>query len=358
MYRLAFILVLLASLLGGCSSGEDNGGQSAQSTKIWRFALEEIQGSVQDAYAQQFARLVEQKTDGEVSIDVYPYGSLGTSAQLTELVRSGAVQLAFASPGHLGSVIPEVQVFSIHYLFPKDDQVIHEVLSDSPTLYGPLAEAYDDKELKLLSLIPEGWMVWTANKPIHEPADFQGVKIRTMVSPLLLKAYEAYGANPTPMPYSEVYSGLQLNMIDAQVNPVFAIEEMGFYEQQKDMIFGYHLPFVASVVMNPKFFDSLPEDQQQALMSAKRELDDYIFEKEKSLNAERLKKIEQAGGTNIIRLDDRQIATFRDAASGIPDEYVKLVCDSGEKACKRGKAILSGLRKELRTPEASNAPTN
>lgn len=354
MSRFALILVLLATLLSGCSSG-DNSGEQAKAAKTWRFALEEIQGSVQDAYAKQFAKLVEQKTNGAVSIDVYPYGSLGTSAQLTELVRSGAVQLAFASPGHLGSVIPEVQVFSIHYLFPRDEALIHRVLSNSPTLFGPLAQAYDDKGLKLLALIPEGWMAWTANKPIREPSDFKGVKIRTMVSPLLLKAYEAYGANPTPMPYSEVYSGLQLNMIDAQVNPVFAIEEMGFYEQQKDMIFGYHLPFVASVVMNPKFFDSLPEDQQRALMSAKHELDDYIFKKEQSLNAARLEKIEQAGGTDIIRLNDQQVAAFRDAASGIPDEYVKLVCDAGETACKRGKAILSGLREELAQPAPSGS---
>lgn len=347
MRKLLLLGIFLGALLGGCSQNGDGDGQAAPEPAKWRFALEEIQGSVQDLYAQRFAELVAQKTGGAVSVDVYPYGSLGTSAQLTELVRSDAVQLAFASPGHLGSVIPEVQVFSIHYLFPRDEEVLHRVLSDSPTLFGPLAQAYRDKGLKLLALIPEGWMVWTANKPIREPADFEGVKIRTMVSPLLLKAYEAYGGNPTPMPYSEVYSSLQLNMIDAQVNPVFAIEEMGFYEQQKDMIFGYHLPFVASLVINPGFYDSLPEDQRQALMSAKRELDDYIFEQQKALNRKRLEKIEQEGGTEIIRLNEAQIADFRKAASVIPEEYLKLVCESGDEPCKRGKAILDGLRSEL-----------
>jgi tripartite ATP-independent transporter DctP family solute receptor len=354
MRRLLLLGVFLGAVLSGCS---ENGKDDEKATRAaadatpapikWRFALEEIQGSVQDVYARRFAEIVERETGGEVSIDVYPYGSLGTSAQLTELVRSGAVQLAFASPGHLGSVIPEVQVFSIHYLFPKDEELIHRTLRESPTLFGPLAQAYEEKRLKMFALIPEGWMVWTANKPIRKPADFRGVKIRTMVSPLLLKAYKAYGANPTPMPYSEVYSGLQLNMIDAQANPVFAIEEMAFHEQQEYMIFGYHLPFVASLVINPEFYESLPADQKQALMSAERELDDYIFEQQKALNRKRLEKIEQEGGTEIIHLNEAQIADFRKAASGIPEEYVKLVCEAGDKPCKRGKAILDGLRSEL-----------
>lgn len=362
MRRLFLPLVFLGLLLGGCTQNGGDGEQAketapgAAKTVKWRFALEEIQGSVQDLYAKRFAELVEEKTGGAVSIDVYPYGSLGTSAQLTELVRSGAVQFAFASPGHLGSVIPEVQVFSIHYLFPRDEEIIHRTLSESPTLFGPLAQAYEEKRLKLLALIPEGWMVWTANKPIREPADFKGVKIRTMVSPLLLKAYKAYGASPTAMPYSEVYSSLQLNMIDAQVNPVFAIEEMGFHEQQKYMVFGYHLPFVASLVVNPKLFDSLPAERRQAVMAAKRELDDYIFEKQNELNRKRLEKIEQEGGTEIIRLDEAQVGAFREMASGIPEEYVKLVCKSGDKQCKRGKAILEGLRSELQAPETAAAP--
>lgn len=354
MRRLLLLGVFLGAVLNGCSpNGKDDekateaAADATPAPVKWRFALEEIQGSVQDLYARRFAEIVERETGGEVSIDVYPYGSLGTSAQLTELVRSGAVQFAFASPGHLGSVIPEVQVFSIHYLFPKDEELIHRTLSDSPTLFGPLARAYEEKGLKMLALIPEGWMVWTADKPIRKPADFKGVKIRTMVSPLLLKAYKAYGANPTPMPYSEVYSGLQLNMIDAQVNPVFAIEEMAFHEQQENMIFGYHLPFVASLVINPEFFDSLPADRQRALMTAKRELDDYIFEKQDELNRERLEKIEKEGGTEVIRLNDAQIAEFRKAASAMPEEYVKLVCKSGDKQCERGKAILEGLRSEL-----------
>lgn len=337
---IAFAFIFLAA---ACSESTDSGsaanGDSAPSK--WRFAIEEIQGSVQHKYAVRFAELMENKTDGTIRIEVYPYGTLGTSSQLTELVQSGGLEMAFASPGHLGATIPEVQVFSLHYLFPDDMAVVHDVLSDSPTLFGPLADAYSEKGLKLLSLIPEGWMVWTANKPIRMPADFEGVKIRTMVSPLLIKAYEAYGANPTPMAYSEVYSALQLNMIDAQVNPVFAVQEMGFHEQQSHMIFGYNLPFIASVVINPGVFDSLSDEHRQALLETKRELDDFIFETQADLNEKRLDKIREGGGTEIIRLEQSEIEAFRKLAEPVHDEYVN-------QAGERGRKILEGLKAELR----------
>lgn len=340
MYRILISLVLTAFLASGCSDSDTNGQSGAPATAQWRFAIEEIQGSVQHEYALKFAELLEQKTDGAIRVEVYPYGTLGTSEQLTELVRNGAVDIGFASPGHLGSVIPEVQVFSIHYLFPRDMEIVHRVLSDSETLFGPLADAYGEKGLKLLSLIPEGWMVWTANKPIREPADFKGVKIRTMVSPLLLEAYEAYGANPTPMAYSEVYGALQLNMIDAQVNPVFAVEEMGFHEQQSHMIFGYHLPFIASVIINPDVYASLSDEHRQAVVETESELDGFIYETQARLNEERLDSITEEGGTQVIRLGEDQTAPFRELALPVQEQYV-------EQAGERGRRILEGLKREL-----------
>ncbi|MGD8574907.1 MAG: TRAP transporter substrate-binding protein DctP, partial [Gammaproteobacteria bacterium] len=272
MKKLILLLPLLgaALLLAGC------GNNGAGKTRHWKFALEEIKGSVQDQYAQKFKQLVEKESDGRIKVTVYPYGSLGTSAQLTELVQNGAVQFAMASPGHLGSVIPQVQLFSLHFLFPEDEQITKQVLSDDKVL-SLLDQSYRAKQLKLMGLYQEGWMVWTSNKPIHTPADFKGVKIRTMVSPLLLDEYKAYGANPTPMPYSEVYSGLQLHMVDAQVNPIFAIEEMHFYEVQQYMIFADHLPFITSVITNPGFYDKLSDKDKAMLKKVTAKLHDYIF---------------------------------------------------------------------------------
>ena len=360
MYRLLAALFTFGLIVAGCSEPQDGGenaaGTSASTT--WRFAIEEIQGSVQHEYAMKFAEILEQKTDGAIKVNVYPYGTLGTSSQLTELVQTGAVEVAFASPGHLGSTIPAVQVFSLHYLFPDDMGRVHEVLSESESTVPQLAEAYAESGLKLLSVIPEGWMAWTANKPIRQPADFKGVKIRTMVSPLLLKAYEAYGGNPTPMAYSEVYSALQLNMIDAQVNPVFAIEEMGFHEQQSHMIFGYHLPFVSTVVMNPRLFDSLTEEHRRALVETESELDDFIYETQARLNEQRLENIEQAGTTEIIRLEPGQIEDFRELAQPLEEEYVNLAGERGRKILEDIKGEIAKTGTPAPEPDTEGAPPN
>lgn len=335
------VLVFLFAVIGlaGCGDSEPQAQQ-------WRFALEEIEGSVQHAYATKFKELVEERTDGTVEVVVYPYGSLGTSAQLTEQVQNGTLQFAFASPGHLASVVPEAGVLTLHFLFSDDEMVNQKILAESPTLYGPLAEAYRDHGLKLLGLVQEGWMVWTGDRALRTPADFRGFKMRTMVSPLLLEAYRAYGANPTPMPYAEVYSGLQLNTIDGQVNPVFAIEEMSFYEVQDVMTFANHLPFIASVVTQPDFYQGLDSELQAMLDQVIDELDGYVFEVQRDLNRKRLETIRANSDIDIVELTEEERAAFRRASLPVRDTY-------RAQAGERGTRILDALQQEVTAAERS-----
>ncbi len=330
--------VLAIAILCGLGCG-DSGNWD-----VWRFAIEEIDGSVQHAYASRFKTLIEERSGGAVSVEIYPYGSLGTSAQLTEQVQTGALQLAFASPGHLGSVVPEVQVFSLHFLLSDDEATNLRVLGGEGEFRRLLEEATRERQLELLAIVPEGWMVWTANRPLRTPEDFAGLKMRTMVSPLLIEAYAAYGAAPTPMPYSEVYGGLQLGMIDAQVNPVFAIEEMGFYEVQDYLIFAHHAPFIATVVGSPAFLAGLGEERRALLEGVLAELDDYIFETQQRFNAERLAKILEEGGTEVVRLDAAEREAFRKLSLPVRETYVELVGP-------RGRAILDSLVASVRAAE-------
>lgn len=331
--RTIVLLLFALFLVAGCSD-------DTPKTEQWRFALEEIEGSVQHAYAMRFKELVESRSNGEVQVAVYPYGSLGTSAQLTEQIQNGTLQFAFASAGHLGSVVPEAGVLTLHFLFSDDESINQKILADSPTLYGPLAEAYQDHGLKLLDLVQEGWMAWTGDRALRTPADFQGFKIRTMVSPLLVESYRAYGANPTPMPYAEVYSGLQLNTIDGQVNPVFAIEEMSFYEVQEVMTFANHLPFIASVVTSPSFHQGLSPDRQGLLKDVIAELDGYVFDVQQKLNRERLAKIRNDSDIEVVELTGDERAVFRDASLPVRDIF-------RAQAGERGARILEQLESEV-----------
>lgn len=303
---------------------------SAGDTETWRFAIEEVPGSVQDAYAQKFKELIEARTAGAVHVIVYPYGSLGTSDQVTELLHMGAIQFAMASPGHLGKLIPEIQLLLLHFIFSEDNGVNKAVLGGGRPLHESFAALYRQKGLRLLDFYPEGWQVWTTKKPIRHLDDFRGLKMRVMTSPLLIEAYKAYGANPTPLPYGEVYSALQLNMIDGQVNPLFAIEEMSFYEVTEYLTFAKHAQFITSVAMNPQFFQSLPPQRQSLLDSVVADLHDYIFTVQETFNAERLKKMRaQKPQLRLQQLSAVERERFKQASLSVRQKYIELVGPTG-----------------------------
>lgn len=320
-------LALSAILYGAGCQGQARG----IAVTNWKFAIEEVQGSVQDAYAQKFKELIEDRTDNTISVTVYPYGTLGTSDHVTELLHMGAIQFATASPGHLGKIIPELQLFLLHFIFSDDNAVNQAVLGDSQVLREYLDQLYQNKGLQFLALFPEGWQVWTTKKEIRRPEDFAGLKMRVMTSPILLRAYSAYGANPTPLPYAQVYSALQLKMIDGQVNPVFAIEEMSFFEVTDYLIFPRHAQFVTSVVTNPTFFASLSAEHQTLVRQVIAELNSYIFKVQEKFNSERLQTIQdKRPDIQLLRLNAEEREAFRRASLPVRQQYIDMVGPSGK----------------------------
>jgi tripartite ATP-independent transporter DctP family solute receptor len=336
---LVVLLIGCVALLAGCRP-EDSAGPGP-APEHWRFAIEETIGSVQHAYALKFKELVEERSGGEIQVTVYPYGTLGTSDQLTEQLDMGIIQFVMASPGHLGKLIPEVQVFLLHFLFSDDDAVNNRVLNGDPELREAFDALYARKRMKLLSIFSEGWQVWTTKQPVRTPADFQGMKFRVMTSPLLLAAYGAYGASPTPLPYSEVYSALQLNMIDGQENPIFAIQEMSFYEVTDWLIFPRHAPFITTAVTNRDFFASLPPARQQLVREVVQDLNGYILAVQRDFNAHRLEMICEAKPTlQIIELSDDQREQFRQASLPVREQFVAMAGPDGQRLIEQIRAAI------------------
>lgn len=312
---------------------------------IWRFAIEETSGSVQDAYAQKFKELVEEKSGGKVIVKVYPYGTLGTSDQLSELLYNGSLQFAMASPGHIGKMIPEVQVLLLHYVFSDDEEVNRKVLK-SPEIKNEFNQLFADKGFEMLSVFSEGWQVWSANKPIKSPEDFSGVKFRVMTSPLLMAAYEAYGASSTPLAYSEVYSALQLKMIDGQVNPVFAIEEMSFYEVNDHLIFANQAQFYTTCLTNKKFYEKLTAEEKAWVDESIEELSDYIAETQARFNEERLHVIrEKNPDIKVVELTPQERDAFRQASVPVREQFKGI-------AGERGAELLQTILKEVEKVES------
>ena len=310
-------------------------GPGMAKEQVWRFALEEIEGGLQHALAVKFKELMEKKSDGKIKVEVYPYGQLGTIDQMTELLQNGAIQFSMISPGHLGSFIPEVQVFSINYLFPDNMKVIRSVLKGNNETFRTLGPHFEKKQLKLVALFSEGYHQWTTKSEVRSPEDFKGLKMRVMTSPILVEAYKAYGANPTPLPFSEVYSSLQLNMIEGQENPYATIQEMKFHEVTDYMITAKHRMYVISMSSNAAFFNALPEQTKAMVQQAVSESLDYYYTFENDFNAKRLEQImKEKPDYNHITLTPEEIAVFKEKSKGAKDVYVEMVGKTGQEVLK------------------------
>ena len=311
----------------------------------WKLALEEIEGSVQHEWALEFKERLAEKSDGEINIAIYPYGTLGSSSDISGQTMNGIIEFAFSTPSWFATTIPEAGLFSLHYLWSDNMKVNKEVMADSEAIYGDLSNIYNDKGLKLLTVFHEGWQIWTSNKKITEPADFKGVKIRVMGDPILIETYQEYGANPVRMAYSEIYSGLQLNQIDAQVQPYFANQEMKFYEQQEYLTEAKQLPFITGVIINQDFFNGLPEEYQNMITETATNMTDYIFELQAELNKERLDMmLEDKPSLEVVKLTEEQQAAFEEKAKNVWETYRE---DVGEE----GSEILDKLIKEIEAAE-------
>lgn len=338
----ALVLALTSSLVFTACSETDNSVTGWLSEdpepEIWRFALEEIGGSVQDAWAQEFRRRIETLSDGEVQVEVYPYGSIGTSPQLTRLVTDGRVHLAFASPGHIADDIPEAGVFLLPFLFPDNDRDNRKVLADD-TLLGLLKPAWQDADLYLLDLVPEGWMIWTANRALLSPEDFAGLRMRTMTAPQQADVFRAWGAEPVPMPYSEVYHALQLGQVDGQSNPASAIVEMNFHEVQSVMTMPEATRFVSSVVANRDWYQTLDDTRRQWVEAARDGMPAFINEVQRDLNERRLQQLIQSGRITLEQLSDGQRDRFRQASLPARGAYRERAGERGERILERVQSL-------------------
>ena len=292
----------------------------------WKFAVEEGPGDVQTLYAEEFKRLVEERTKGKVTVTIYTYGQLGNENDLTELTAAGAIQFSNASPGHLGTFVPEVQVLSLPFLLPESDKAKGDVLSNSKALYEDLAKDFTAKGLKLFTVYPEGEMIWTTKKPVRTPEDLGDVKFRVMTSPILIEQFKLYGANPVALPWGEVYGGLQMNVIQAQVNPAFFIESAKFHEVTSHLVHVGDVEYTTTVVANADFWDGLSQEHRTLLGEVRDDLQTFILAKQREKNAASIEKmLKDNPNLSVIKLTPAERDVFRQRAEPLAQKLVGMV---------------------------------
>ncbi|MBD3625784.1 MAG: TRAP transporter substrate-binding protein DctP [Rhodobacteraceae bacterium] len=312
---------------------------STAGAETWRYAFEEALDEVQGKFAQKFKEEVEANSDHEIQL--FPYGTLGESADIMEQAQAGILQFVDQSPGFTGALIPEAQVFFVPYLLPQEDEKLFEFFRTSKAINEMFPELYAEQGLELLSMFPEGDVCMTTQEPVRSPEDLNEVKFRVMTNPLLVESYKAFGATPTPLPWGEVYGALQTGIIQGQENPGFFLESTKMYEVTDVITCIGHNNFTTAVMANKDFFDGLSEDDQQMIEAATDAAFEYILEYQSGLQEESLKKIKEAKPEieiNILSEEERQ--PFMDTAASVEDAFIEMTGDSGQK-------ILEQMKKDL-----------
>ena len=323
-----------------------SGSLQAQ-TYSWKFASGEIEGDMMTVFAKKFADEMKQWSGGKVNITVYPYGTLGQERDINELAQKNTVQFVFSDFGWIAGFVPQAQVFALAYLWPREKykEVYGEVIRNGKAV--KLLEAkFREKRLQPLGYVTEGWMAWTTNKPINSIDDMKGLKMRVMSNKILVENFRAFGASPTPLDFGEVYSGLQMKLIDGQANPLWVGYSMKFYEVQNHFTITYDNLFVAIPCMNRDVYDSLPKEMQAKIKEIfDRYLDEtmeWVHQKDEEYKKTMLK---DKPSLTFSDFSNEQLKPFAERAKPVYPKFADLGGDDAQQ-------ILSALLDDIEKAKA------
>lgn len=284
---------------------------AAQETTL-RFAHYGAAGDTVTKAGEKFAELVSEKTGGALAIELFPNGELGSSPTMLEGARLGTIDIVSTGNPYFTGSMPQLNVLDLPFLFQSDAHAFAVLDGEIGT---ELMASMNDAGLQGLAFWELGFRNITNNeRPINGPGDLKGLKLRTTPNPAHVLAFETMGANPTPMPFGEVYSALQTGTIDGQENPVNHIYANKLYEVQKYLSLTGHAYTTSPVVINAGKWASLSPEFQTALGEAALEAATFQRDLEDEEEAGSLQAMKDAG---MEVVEDPDIEAFRDAVAEV-----------------------------------------
>jgi len=260
--------ILAASLLlSACNSGDGEKSSEGEVIK-WKFGHLADENHIWHKTAEEFASLVEEKTDGQIEISIFPNNSLGGESDTINAIEAGTADMVISGET-MANWAPKAALMAVPYAF-RDLEHVQSVVEGE---IGEEIEADIKENVKLTPLYyhTRAPRNLTSNEKIESPADLNGFSMRVPNVPLFLKVWEEAGAKPQVMDFNEVFTGLQQGVIDGQENPVDLIQSGGLYEVQDFVNRTEHVYSWIYVLVGNKQFEALNEDQQKAVLEAAEE---------------------------------------------------------------------------------------
>ena len=265
---LALSMVFMVTACGGASKPATSGSAAetpAAETITFKLAMVDNETTPYYKGAMKIAEEVAAATNGRIQIEVIAGGTLGGERDTVELAMNGDLDIATAANSVLTNWIPEMAILDQAYLWSSADQA-HAAVD------GKVGELINEKAaalgLHVIGYMESGFRDTFSTTPIKTPADFKGVKIRTMQNQFHMAAFESFGAMPTPMSFNEVFTALQQGTINAAENAVSGCLTNGYYEVTKNVTFTKHAFVYILLCMSDNAWNKIPEDLREPFMAA------------------------------------------------------------------------------------------
>src|SRR6476661_921483 len=275
-------------------------------------------GSLFQKSADEFAKRANAKLAGKAKVIVYGSSQLGGDKEMIQKLKLGTLEMALPSTV-MSSEVDLAGIFEMPYIV-KDRAHMGRIEKD---VFWPMIEpAIEKKGLKVLAVWENGVRHITNNKsPIKVPADLQGIKLRVPEGKWRVKMFQAYGANPSPMKFSELFTALQTGVMDGEENPLTQIYSAKLQEVQKYLSLSGHVYTPAYLTVGTKHWETLPADVRKVLEDTAKETQAFVYQVAARDEEDLLGKLKQAG----MQVNEVDKDAFVAASKPIYDEFAKEV---------------------------------
>lgn len=314
-------------------------GVASAQERVIKFGLNGPDGHPAVAGMKKFAEIVAAKSGGKMKVNLFLNGTLGSDQAVVSAIKGGTIEMAVMNSGILASEAKELAIFDFPFLFANEKE--SDAIVDGP-VGKKMHTLLEAKGIIGLSYWELGYRQMTNGKrAINKVEDIEGLKLRVIPNPINVAWVKALGANPTPMPFPEVYAGLEQKAIDGQENPVSVIAANKFWEVQKYLALTNHQYNPQSVIFSKKVWDALTPAEKKILDDAAHEA--ALFQRKEgraavASNLELLKK----NGMTVTQFSPAEVAKLREKMKPVIAQFSASV---GEATVNEVNAELAKLRK-------------
>jgi len=304
-----------------------------------KFATQNPEGHPIVLGMKKFAEVVQAKSGGKIKVNLFPGGQLGSDQANVSAAQGGTLEMVVMNTGILASVAKELAIFDFPFLFANAKEA--DALVDGP-VGKKLHAKLEEKGLVGLAFWELGFrQITNSKRPLNKVEDIDGLKLRVIPNPINVDWVKALGANPTPLPFPEVYAALEQKAIDGQENPLTVISANKFWEVQKYVAITNHQYNPQSVIVSKKFWDTLNPAEKKLLDDAADEAAKYEREQSRGMMNAALETLKKNGMT-VTEFPPAEVAKFREKMKPVVAKHSEKV---GEATVKEVMDELAKIRK-------------